>query len=434
MEEADEEQEARHVIGLICKGRKDDDKTNSGKMFIHMASGCVWEAYGTITGGYECCTTDEHGLETKVRWVPKKNKDGSKTDKHGFKRFNFSTISPNSRRHPVIATLSKSGLDVNDTYKLPDAVSATPLSTPTLESTPSGNATDDEPSGKEFETDEKLREIISMTAIWVTFKEGWSPSFKFEDKQKDHLDIAGPESPRRCITSPIAGTPPGSPSHMPVDNRNSFKSVGSGIIRRASLLSRSNRSSIVSMPESEPTSPAPSRSASINLGRASRARADSSSTVLVHRAASNRLKKHEMSSFRPDAVLSNDLHETSREDLAREYNGTPESKKTGQQQSPLAANVQTSQETRRSTSPSSLIAATKTVDGHITPTHRRSHSITPEKIVHRASTTTDETIASVVQRLHAQPHTSKSTTQRNPTKRKKKWKKLICGASSSEES
>ncbi|KAF7193352.1 hypothetical protein HII31_05331 [Pseudocercospora fuligena] len=426
-EEADEEQEARDVVGLICKGRRDEEKANAGKMFIHMASGRIWEAYATATGGYECSTVDEHGLETKVRWVPKKNKDGSKTDKHGFRRFNFSTISPNSRRHPVIATLSKSGLDVNDTYKLPDAAAATPLSTPKLETTILENAMDDEAGGKEFETDDKLREIISVTAIWVTFKEGWSPSFRFDDK-KDHLEV-NPESPRRSFTSPVA-TPPGSPANMPLDKRGSLKSMGSGIMRRASVLSRSNRSSIASMPESEPNSPAPSRSASVNLGRVGRARADSSSTVLVHRAASNRRKKNDPSSFRPDLVLGNDLHETSREDLAREFNGTSEAKKQPPQlqQSPLA-NVQIP-ESRPTTE--GTVAVTKTADDTATPTKRRSRSITPpEKIGHRASTTTDETINSAVQRLHhhhAQPTIPKSTQK----PKKKKWRKLLCGVASTD--
>ncbi|EME85109.1 uncharacterized protein MYCFIDRAFT_83122 [Pseudocercospora fijiensis CIRAD86] len=360
-EEADEEQEARDVVGLICKGRKDEEKANAGKMFIHMASGRIWEAYATAIGGYECCTVDEHGLETKVRWVPKKNKDGSKTDKHGFRRFNFSTISPNSRRHPVIATLSKSGLDVNDTYKLPDAAAATPLSTPKLETTILENAMDDDAGGKELETDDTLREIISVTAIWVTFKEGWSPSFRFDGKQKDHLEVTA-ESPRKSFASPVA-TPPGSPANMPIDKRGSLKSMGSGIMRRASVLSRSNRSnrsSIASMPEAEPNSPTPSRSASVNAGRVGRARADSSSTVLVHRAASNRRKKNEPSSFRPDLVLGNDLHETSREDLAREFNGTSEAKKQPPQlqQSPLA-NVEIPDSTP---TVEGTVAVTKTAD------------------------------------------------------------------------
>ncbi|KXT00461.1 hypothetical protein AC578_1931 [Pseudocercospora eumusae] len=429
-EEADEEQEARDVVGLICKGRKDEEKANAGKMFIHMASGRIWEAYATATGAYECSTVDEHGLETKVRWVPKRNKDGSKTDKHGFRRFNFSTISPNRRRHPVIATLSKSGLDVNDTYKLPDAAAATPLGTPKLETTILENAMDDEAGGKELETDDKLREIISMTAIWVTFKEGWSPSFRFDDKQKDHLE-ATPGSPQKSFTSPIAA-PPASPANMPLDKRGSLKSMGSGIMRRASVLSRSNRSnrsSIASMPESEPNSPTPSRSASVNLGKVGRARADSSSTVLVHRAASNRRKKNEPSSFRPDLVLSNDLHETSKEDLAREFNGTSEAKKQPAplQHSPLA-NVQIP-ESRPTTNETQTVAITKNADGTATPTKGRSRSVTPpEKVGHRASTTTDETINSAVQRLHhhAQPTILRSTQK----PKKKKWRKLLCGVAS----
>ncbi|KAF1822149.1 uncharacterized protein K489DRAFT_306050, partial [Dissoconium aciculare CBS 342.82] len=292
-DEEDDEHETRDVIGLICKGRKDEEKSMGNKMRIHMASGREWEAYPTTVGGYEFFTTDEHGLALTLRWVPKRNKDGSRmTMKDGSRRFNFSTISSGSRRHPVIATLSKTGLDIYDSYKLPDGSISTPLSTPQQVTTFLGDVLEEEEAGGEqapdhCATDDALREIITMTAIWVSFKEGWSPSFRYDSKDASNdMSLQSGSSPSK--STPLLGdisSPPGSPFLVPSEKRASIKSIGSGIVRRASLLSKgtpNQRASTFSIGDDYTPEQSPSRSPSVN-----RLRADSTSTVLVQRATSN---------------------------------------------------------------------------------------------------------------------------------------------------
>lgn len=301
-EEQDEEQEARDIIALICKGRKEDGQA-AAKAKICLPDGQEWEAYPTLNGGYEFFSTDEHGLGLTVRWVPKKNKDGSKPNPDR-KRFNFSTISPNSRRHPVIATLSKTELDVNDTYKMPDPSAVTPLSTPKQATTPLADVEEEETEGnQQCETDDRLREIIVMTSIWVTFKEGWSPTFKYEEKDSNGFQRSPslPVSPSKASTfsgASMVTTPPGSPTPQ-LEKRSSIKSVGSGILRRSSMLSKGNRKSTISVPEDE-SETASQFDAPKKTGRA---RADSASTVLVHRAASNRVKNHHQATWRPELLL-----------------------------------------------------------------------------------------------------------------------------------
>jgi hypothetical protein len=315
-DEEDEEKEVRDVIGLICKGRKDDDKLGGGKLKIVMADGKVWEAYPISNGGYEFHSIDKNGLGLTVRWVPKKNKDGSNVGKDGFKRFSFSTISPNSRRHPIIASLSKTALDINDSYKIPEPTSATPHGTPKRSSTILEDAMDEETDKRTCETDPHLRELITITSIFVTFKEGWSPSFKsYEDK--DNSCKNAPSSPTKPIPNPII-SPPGSPALVAnsesLEKRSSIRSIGSGIIRRTSLLNKSNRNSMVSNSDEEHQA-SPSRSNSV--AKTGRARADSSSTVLVHRAASNRRKNNQQ--WRPELLgAQTTLQENSKEDLGRE--------------------------------------------------------------------------------------------------------------------
>ncbi|RMY52832.1 hypothetical protein D0865_05580 [Hortaea werneckii] len=332
-EAEDEDGEVRDVIGLICKGRKDDAAFNGGKAKVCMASGHEWEAYPLMNGGYEFFSTDEHGLGLTVRWVPKRRKDGSKSKN---KQFNFSTISPNSRRHPIIANLSKTGLEINDSYRMPEPAATTPLSTPKATPKVSSDsamqeAVDDEDSDPEqYETDDPLREIITMTGIWVAFKEGWSPSFKYEERDSVSASAANniarsaslgiSNSPSRASASPLS-TPPGSPSQQTLEKRNSMRSISSSMFRRSSNKA-SRASQISTSQESEP-----GRSESLKKMETGRARGDSTSTVLINRATSNRRKHNDrhQTTWRPDLLdAQHPLSETSREHLSRTPSPLPQ--------------------------------------------------------------------------------------------------------------
>jgi len=420
--EEDEEQEARHVIGLICKGRKEKEEgaAVAGKAKICLISGQEWEAYPLMNGGYEFFSTDEHGLGLTVRWVPKKNKDGSKS--RDDKRFNFSTISPNSRRHPVIAALSRTSLEINDRYKMPDPAAVTPLSTPKQGATILADTMEEDAGGNEqCQTDDRLREVITMTAIWVTFKEGWSPSFKY-DESKEAAAAKSPNpqnSPSKSIGSPLS-TPPGSPSMSPLEKRSSVKSIGSGIIRKTSLLNKSNRSSQVSIPEQDLT-PDELLRRSDSVKKAGRARGDSTSTVLVHRAASNRRKNNQAAAWRPDVLLAQHrINETSCEDVG---SMTPPRAPAGEDD----LLTPTSTPRKQSIAQPLLPSAATTAEQDVSPTSQgRNASVanaaerpeTPEK---RESTTTMETSSS------GAPPTK--SLQGGKTKRKGVWRRLLCGSS-----
>jgi hypothetical protein len=313
-EEPAEDQEARDVVALICKGRKDDGAA-TGKAKICMAGGEEWDAYPLPNGGYEFFATDQHGLGLTVRWVPKKSKkDNAKPES---RRFNFSTISAGTRRHPIIANLSKTSLAILDTYKMPDLSTATPTATPKQHATllEDGLDSDDAAASKQEirTTNDALRSIISMTSIYVAFKEGWSPYFKYDERDQ------ASSSRRNSVHTPIS-TPPASPTPTPAmmaEKRTSILSVSSSLFRKNSL--RTNRSSRTSTfpvldPNNNTTQDSLSRSGSVKT--TGRARADSSSTVLVHRAASNRRSNRSQATWRPDLLSpgkQSEVRETSRE-------------------------------------------------------------------------------------------------------------------------
>ncbi|TKA74176.1 hypothetical protein B0A55_06577 [Friedmanniomyces simplex] len=447
-DEAETEQEAQDIIGLICNRRKESNKdepssplaTDKAKAKICMASGAEWEICSLPTGGYEFFTTDSHGLGLKVRWVPKREKNGSKaTTKDGSQRFNFSTISANSRRHPVIATLSKREMEVYDTYRIPDA-NVTPTPTPQRNGNSAlAEAMEDEGASlqDQRETDDALREVITMTAIWVTFKEGWSPTFKGDDsKDKDAPNGGGPRaassisvqnSPSKSALS--LTTPPGSPQQLNLEKRNSIKSVGSSILRRSSLLGgKGNRASQASVPEEELREAGLGRSDSVK--KMGRARGDSTSTVLVHRAASNRRRNNTNSqaTWRPDLLQTQQhpLNETSRENLTAtppaqkaqrkeawespDATTTPVGQKRDDIARPLIPNTVESPET----------AAQTSVPATPTPTAQRTlRPSTPAISDKRVSDATTTTMGSSLPARSAK--TGKSGRRRGG------WRRLLCG-------
>jgi hypothetical protein len=415
-EEPEEDQEARDVVALICKGRKEDGAT-AGKAKICMVDGGEWEAYPSVNGGYEFFTTDEHGLGLTVRWVPKKNKkEGGKSES---RRFNFSTISANTRRHPIIANLSKSTLDIYDSYKMPDLSTPTPAATPKQQATilEDGLDSDDNTSSKQElrRTDDLTRSIITMTSVYVAFKEGWSPHFKYDDH--------APSSRRNSVHTPVS-TPPASPVPNPavLDKRSSILSVSSSIFRKSSLrTTRSSRTPTFSALDQTTNATedlTPVRSTSTKA--TGRARADSNSTVLVHRAASNRRNNRPQATWRPDllsAAKQSEMRETSREN-------TP------------VAEIKSSPQASRNASTAAGMAS-----------RRASILPDPEPEVDSDSEVDEPAMAAPAQREMTERHAQGTRASSNATsdsgaspkkqivqvrlsekdKKSKKWKRWICG-------
>jgi hypothetical protein len=411
-EEPEEDQETRDVVALICKGRKEDGVA-SGKAKICMVDGGEWEAYPSVNGGYEFFTTDEHGLGLTVRWVPKKSKkEGAKSE---FRRFNFSTISANTRRHPIIANLSKSSLDIYDSYKMPDLSAATPTATPKQHATTleDGLDSDDNTASKQEvrRTDDFIRSIITMTSIYVAFKEGWSPHFKYDDQ--------APSSRRNSIHTPVS-TPPASPAPHPigVEKRNSILSVSSSLFRKSSL--RTNRTSTFSaLDHSTEDVTAPRSSSAKATGRA---RADSTSTVLVHRAASNRRSNNNRAAtWRPDLLSAGKQSEV--REVSREGTPTAQTIKPSPQPSRNASTA-TGIPSRRASilpDPEPEMESESEVEEPPVPIPMPVQRETSERHVQGTRASSNATSES------AAPRKQQVVQVTRAEKKSKKWKRWMCG-------
>jgi len=197
---------------------------------IVLDDGAVWVARPLPNGSYDFVHEDAQGNVTTVRWARRSMNSRlqaspetktSVTDAPQS-RFTFSIINPLSRRHPVLASLNQSSLDVQDTYTSVSSFSGYPRlkpasrttsmtstsqyvsmgnsapATPATESTLNW-CTDGESENEAISplveseskrmintVDDSTKMLISVTALWVALRSGWSPNYT-----PSHSDSSG---------------------------------------------------------------------------------------------------------------------------------------------------------------------------------------------------------------------------------------------------
>ena len=186
--------ETREIVAAICPPKKRmtgvEDFTE-----ICLTHGAVWKASPLSTGAYEFQSVDERGNRIMARWVPRpplvrrRTYNGQATSNLSpaeQRRFIFSIINPDSRRHPVIASLSRSSIDISDQYSVPPVITRSQSLNSSQDHQPSApespNVYSNEYGSSKMamiETDERLRSLIIITGIWVAFMEGFSPNFQY---------------------------------------------------------------------------------------------------------------------------------------------------------------------------------------------------------------------------------------------------------------
>lgn len=330
-------EEKVEVLALLCKGRKNDSE-NKLKAKICLDDGTEWEACTLPNGGYEFFTTDTHGLGTTVRWIPKRVRSKSsnrvntmasltetpndETCNPEQKKFNFSTITPNSRRHPIISSLTRTNLDISNEYFMPCSTStqsqshsqpmsrtssaeAAGVTTPNrTNSTPTAPTTAEEA----IPTTPQLRTLITATGIYVALREGWCPSFRYSTStftatsESDTLSPSLPRSPSlhasAALVSPAKSTfsAPAAPADGTADLGLPRRSTSlRQLLRSASGLGRGDRerrrresvdrNARAPMPAIA-VSDAGAEGIGMANGGSGRRRAESASTVLIHRPGS----------------------------------------------------------------------------------------------------------------------------------------------------
>lgn len=185
----------REVVAAICQPKK---REANSEIIIELClnHGPVWEASPLPNGAYEFVSMDENGNRTVARWVPRRQLTRRRSH-NGLgkpemlpaeqqRKFTFSIINPNSRRHPVIATLYRSSIDISDQYSVPSDMNSPVGSvfeqTPASTDGPHAHFEESEvpTTTTMIETDEYMRNLIIISGIFVAFQEGYSPNFQYE--------------------------------------------------------------------------------------------------------------------------------------------------------------------------------------------------------------------------------------------------------------
>lgn len=179
---------SRELLAILSPLRTED------KAEIVLADGTVWTATPRFNGAnccsYEFVSVDANGNTTTARWVRKqiatKSLPGTPTTAQSTQaapstvdyKFTFSIIDPNCRRHPILATLTQSSLDILDTYTtVSPSTSRYPPTSPLL-STPTSTGEENPFERRTQQVEDWQKTFISISAIWVILRHGWSPHCK----------------------------------------------------------------------------------------------------------------------------------------------------------------------------------------------------------------------------------------------------------------
>ncbi|KAL2168123.1 hypothetical protein VTG60DRAFT_338 [Thermothelomyces hinnuleus] len=216
--EAEDSMESRELLAVFSPLK------HSNEAELVLNDGSVWMAKPLPNGNFDFVHTDASGKVTTARWARRQTAgaavspatDSSTSSTAPQARYTFSIINPLTRRHPVMATLTPSMLNVFDTYtsvspsharqrpvnrpRRSQSLTSPPTSPPTsARATPyspsnmslSGSTSDGEndsaiciPPSPEAEAsnrtvhqiDDRTKTLISITALWVCLQSGWPQS------------------------------------------------------------------------------------------------------------------------------------------------------------------------------------------------------------------------------------------------------------------
>jgi hypothetical protein len=176
----DDFSEHREVVATICQPREGETGW-TGKAEIRFKQGPCWEAKPLPNGSYDFVGTGDDGQHRTVRWVfnaKHTRRGGSEGLQHPEPTtdFTFSVINPSTRQHPVIASLTRSGIDIVHHYPL--SPTSTQLSSlPESIALGASKQSSDVESADQLETEviavnDDLRNLILTTGVWVFFRQG----------------------------------------------------------------------------------------------------------------------------------------------------------------------------------------------------------------------------------------------------------------------
>ncbi|KAI4143244.1 MAG: hypothetical protein L6R39_004651 [Caloplaca ligustica] len=237
------------IIAAICN-LKQGSRNGSTRTEIRFSNGTSWSAIALSSGAYELVSQKSGDSQSIARWVPKREakREGGLNPqnpcKNSSQNFKFSLMDAGSRRHPVIANMSRQCIDIYDRYSIP-LTPRSPHQNIDVESIDSAGCEDnaqadsagcDEYCRAIIETDDELRTIIAITGIWVAFCEGWSPDFQYSTKQVISNGFSELSNRRRSTTAQPIDPATDEPHHPQLEPSDRWQ-YRPGVVRISSLSS-----------------------------------------------------------------------------------------------------------------------------------------------------------------------------------------------------
>ncbi|KAK4180301.1 hypothetical protein QBC36DRAFT_286811 [Triangularia setosa] len=210
--ESDDALEKRRLVAVYSPLRHSDEAE------IVLDDGTVWVARPLPNGSWDFVHTDDNGNITTARWARRhkaaptlhSTEPGTPSSTTTPQtRYTFSMINPLARRHPVMASLTPSSLDIRDSYtsvsnpcnryqpprhgrgrSLSNVTCSTVPNSPSQQSSLCFSTDGESDSGlglpvslnqemaegPVYPVDEATKNLISVTALWVALSSGWSPA------------------------------------------------------------------------------------------------------------------------------------------------------------------------------------------------------------------------------------------------------------------
>jgi hypothetical protein len=152
--------DARDVLGMISAIPTDSDSA-----WISLENS-TWKATAGLNGSYTLTLQGEHS-QTARWYIPKAKRKRnsivgmpSSSDHQEDRKYYFTNILPNTTKHPTVASMTPTNLEVYDEYVSTTAPDETVV------------------------TDVLLRKLIIVSGAWLFFREGWSMNYKFNTVPK----------------------------------------------------------------------------------------------------------------------------------------------------------------------------------------------------------------------------------------------------------
>lgn len=223
MSSVNEDKYQREVVATIRQPFRKEAQLK-GKAEIFLALGSLCEATPLSSGSYEFLVRSKHGVQI-MRWALRRSKarrlSVSSRSQGGTRHFTFSIIDPSSRRHAVIASMTQEHLEVYHEYSHGHRSSARPTYPNSGMSGSSDKFETESLDSQAVVVDDRLRILILVTGIWVTFREGWSHHFAYRDPvAKSHVTGPGSHMDSRSRSSTAT-----------ISDDHTVVSEGDGIIR-----------------------------------------------------------------------------------------------------------------------------------------------------------------------------------------------------------